>query len=563
MLVSVLDISKAYGDTEVLNRVSLTIAPGQKVGLVGANGAGKSTLLKLIAGELEPDGGQIRLAAGAELGYLPQTLANTAGLSVEALLDQAMGSLREMEASLRALEAEIAANHDDLALLEEYGRLADAFERRGGYEREQRMAQVMAGLGLDDLPHDRLASTLSGGEKVRAGLAGLLLASPDLLLLDEPTNHLDFSAIDWLEEYLHAFHGGMLVVSHDREFLNRTVDAIVEIDEHSREAKLYAGSYDFYAQQKGVERARWEEDYARQQEEIIELRKVIKGKARQVAHGRPPRDKDKFLATFKAERVDTAVARNVRAAEERLRRIEEDPIPRPPRELRINPSFDPQAMVSNAPLVVSGVEKRYGPNHVLAGVDLTVDAETRAVIVGPNGAGKSTLLKIIAGLERPDAGSVSAGGSVVIGRLDQEQETLRDQNRTALEAYKNGRSGDPEEMKAELLGYGLFTYPELLRNVSDLSVGQKRKLQIACLIARQANLLLLDEPTNHVSMDVLERFEQALLAFRGPIIAVSHDRHFIRRFANEIWEMSDGRLQRHLGGWDDFVRERPEVATRL
>jgi len=253
----------------------------------------------------------------------------------------------------------------------------------------------------------------------------------------------------------------------------------------------------------------------------------------------------------------------VRVAEERLRRIEEDPIPRPPRELRINPSFDPQAMVSNAPLVISGVEKRYGPNQVLAGVDLTVDAHTRAVIVGPNGAGKSTLLKIIAGLERPDAGSVSIGGSVVIGHLDQEQETLRDQNRTALEAYKNGRSGDPEEIKAELLGYGLFTYPELLRNVADLSIGQKRKLQIACLIAMQANLLLLDEPTNHVSMDVLERFEQALLAFRGPIIAVSHDRHFIRRFANEIWELEESRLQRHLGGWDDFVRERPEVAARL
>ena len=290
---------------------------------------------------------------------------------------------------------------------------------------------------------------------------------------------------------------------------------------------------------------------------------MIKGKARQVAHGRPPRDKDKFLATFKAERVDTAVARNVRTAEERLRRIEEEPIPRPPRELRINPSFDPQAMVSNAPLVVSGVEKRYGPNQVLAGVDLTVDADTRAVIVGPNGAGKSTLLKIIAGLERPDAGSVSVGGSVVIGRLDQEQETLLLTRTGQRWRLTRTDAAATEEMKAELLGYGLFTYLELLRNVADLSVGQKRKLQIACLIAQQANLLLLDEPTNHVSMDVLERFEQALLAFRGPIIAVSHDRHFIRRFANEIWELSDGRLQRHLGGWDDFVRERPEVATRL
>lgn len=220
-------------------------------------------------------------------------------------------------------------------------------------------------------------------------------------------------------------------------------------------------------------------------------------------------------------------------------------------------------MVSSAPLVVSGVEKRYGATRVLCGIDLSVDSSTRAVIVGPNGAGKSTLLKIIADIEQPDAGTVQVGGSVVIGHLDQEQETLGDQNRTVMEAYRNGRSGDAEELKAELLGYGLFTYPELLQRVGELSIGQKRKLQIACLIARQANLLLLDEPTNHVSMDVLERFEQALLGFRGPIIAVSHDRRFIHRFAREVWEMEDGRLQRHLGSWEDFVRERPAAAARL
>ncbi len=213
--------------------------------------------------------------------------------------------------------------------------------------------------------------------------------------------------------------------------------------------------------------------------------------------------------------------------------------------------------------MVSGVEKSFGAQRVLCGIDLALDAETRAVIVGPNGAGKSTLLKIITGLEQPDAGAVSLGGSVTVGHLDQEQETLPADGLTVLEAYRAERSGDPEELKAELLGYGLFTYPELLRNVADLSVGQKRKLQIARLIAQQANLLLLDEPTNHVSMDVLERFEEALLAFHGPIIAVSHDRHFIRRFANEIWELADGRLRRHLGGWEDFVREHPQTAAAL
>ncbi len=223
----------------------------------------------------------------------------------------------------------MASGRDSADVLEEYGSLAETFERRGGYAREQIMARVLAGLELEELPRMRRLATLSGGEKVRAGLAGLLLAAPDLLLLDEPTNHLDFRAIDWLESYLSAFAGGMLVVSHDREFLNRTVDTIVEIDEHSREAKLYSGNYDFYAQQKALARVRWEEEYAQQQEEIVELRKLIKAKARQNPFSRAPRDNDKFALTFKAERLTDAIARNIRSAEERLRRIEEDLIPRP------------------------------------------------------------------------------------------------------------------------------------------------------------------------------------------------------------------------------------------
>lgn len=552
MLLVIENLSKAYGENQVLNRVSLSLAPGQKLGLVGANGVGKSTLLKIIMGEVEADAGQVRLAANVEVGYLPQALEAAADQTLEQLIYTAQGDLLRLEAELRALEARMASANSDLdALLADYGRLSESFERRGGYELAHRLEVVLAGLGIAHLPRDRRVGTLSGGEKSRVGLAALLLAGPELLLLDEPTNHLDFAALHWLEGYLRDYQGGLLVVSHDRHFLNQTVEAIVEIDEHSKEARLYSGSYDFYAQVKAQERVKWEEEYWAQQEEIWELRKAIKSKARQVAHNRPPRDGDKFLFNFKAGRVADAISRNVRAAEEKLRRLEENPAPKPPKLMEINPDFDPAALASRIPLTADGLCKRYGAQALLDNVSFAIHADSRVVIVGPNGAGKSTLLRILAGKETPDAGRVRVSPSVVLGYLDQEQEEM-DPNQTLYEAFRGERSGEWEELKAELLSYGLFSYPDLAKRVAALSVGQKRKLQIACLIAAHANLLLLDEPTNHISLDVLEEFEQALSAFAGPVIAVSHDRRFIQRFAQEVWELRDGALTRYLGGWEAY-----------
>jgi macrolide transport system ATP-binding/permease protein len=309
---------------------------------------------------------------------------------------------------------------------------------------------------------------------------------------------------------------------------------------------------------KAREKAKRVEEYWAQQEEIWELRRIIKGKARQVAHNRPPRDGDKFLAYFKSERVATAIARNVHAAEEKLRRLEENPIPKPPTPLSLNPDFRPQDLVSRSPLIATGISKCYGERAVLDGIDLSLSPGTRAILVGPNGAGKSTLLRILAGIEKPDDGQIETAASVSVGYLDQEQETLPAEG-TLFEVYRNGRIGEWEEIKAELLRYGLFIYPDLLKPVTTLSVGQKRKLQIARLIAAKANLLLLDEPTNHISFDVLEEVEAALLAFPGPILAASHDRRFIRRFANEIWHLRAGKLRRYLGGWEEYER----VAAQL
>ena len=554
MLLTINQLSQAYGDNQVLNGVSFTLGAGQKLGLVGANGVGKSTLLKIVMGEVEADGGKVIVASGTRLGYLPQLLHDADDLTIDELIMAALAEVIALETRLRALERAMATANGDLdALMAEYAQTTEQFERRGGYALEHRRQTIADGLQIDHLASDRPIRTLSGGEKSRVGLAALLLQAPDLLLLDEPTNHLDFRALAWLEEYLASFRGGLLVVSHDRHFLNQTVSAIVEIDEHSKEAKLYNGNYDFYAQVKAQERVKWEESYWAQQAEIWELRKTIKLKARQVGHSnRAPRDGDKFVAYFKAQRIDDVVARNVRSAEEKLRRIEEEPIPKPPRPLEINPTFDPAALVSRIPLSASNLHKRYDAQVILDGANVTVDANSRVVIVGPNGAGKSTLLRILAGVEQPDQGSVTRAPSVVLGYLDQEQQALDDRV-TVYESFRGGRAGDYEEFKAELLGYGLFSYPDLAKPVAALSVGQKRKLQVARLLAARANLLLLDEPTNHISLDVLEQFEQALTGFAGPIIAVSHDRRFIQRFAREIWELRAGRLVRYLGGWEEYA----------
>lgn len=552
MLLRIEKVTKSFGDHLVINQASFALSAGQKLGLVGANGVGKSTLLKLIVGELEADAGSVWLAPGAQVGYLPQMLATIEAQTISEVIDAALGDLVELEAQLRRLEQEMATSNGNLdAVLAEYGRLTESFEQRGGYDRDHRVDEICAGLGIAHLPRTRTVDTLSGGEKARVGLAAILLQGPDLLLLDEPTNHLDFTALEWLEHFLQSFNGGVLVVSHDRQFLNQTVSAIVEITENDHRAQHFAGNYDFYAQVKAQARAKWIEEYWAQQEEIRELRQMIKSSARQIAHNRPPRDGDKFLAYFKEQRVASAVSRNVRSAEEKLRRIEEDPLPKPPRELKINPDFDPQALVSHTPLTAFGLAMHYGGHTLLHDVSLALNPDSRVVLLGPNGAGKSTLLRILAGQLAPQAGAVARAASVELGYLDQEQETLA-QEGTLFDAYRAGRSGDWEEMKAELLGYGLFTWPDLLKPVSTLSVGQKRKLQIACLIAQRANLLLLDEPTNHISLDVLEEFEQALLEFPGPILAVSHDRRFIEHFAREIWELRDGAIRRFLGTWDEY-----------
>ncbi len=537
-------LSKSYGAIIVLDDISFVINPNDRVGIVGPNGVGKTTLLSILVGQESIDSGSFSFAPSTEVGYLPQTTPEFYGRTMQDLILESVGNLRQLEERMRQLEAAMGtAGGDELAaLIEEYDLVSTRFQDRGGYELDYKIDTILEGLRISYLTRDREMQTLSGGEKARVGLATLLLLSPDLLLLDEPTNHLDFASLEWLESYLSSYKGAILLVSHDRQFLNRAVNQIFEIDEHTHHLKKYEGNYDAYVLAKAAERAKWEEDYERQQEEIKELRKRIRETARNVAHNRPPSDGDKLAYNFFGTRVQNTISRGVRAAEELLRRIEKDPIPKPPKQMQVSSYFNVEPLQSQVVINASHLTKCWDETCVLNDISFTIPSDARILLFGPNGAGKTTLLRIIMGLEKPGNGEVSIVDSALIGYLPQDPQM--DLDKTVIETYRYGQVGYEGEFVGRLIGYGLFRLEDMYKKVGQLSIGQRRKLEIARLMAEGPNVLLLDEPTNYISLDVLEAFESAILSFPGPVIAVSHDRWFIQRFGGKIWELEEGRIMK-------------------
>jgi len=547
MLLAVRSLFKAYGAINVLNDVSFVVNKGDRVGIVGSNGVGKSTLLKILVGQEEVDAGTFAYAPSTEVGYLPQTTPEFYGRTIQDLILESLGSLRQLEERMRQIEAIMTtAGEEQLAvLLEEYGHVSTQFQDRGGYDRDHKIDTILEGLHISYLPRTQEVQTLSGGEKARVGLATLLLRTPDLLLLDEPTNHLDFASMEWLETYLSRYSGAILMVSHDRQFLNRTVNQVFEIDEHDHRLKKYEGNYDAYTQAKAAERIKWEEDYERQQEEIKELRKRVRETARQVGHTyRAPRDKDKSAFNAHAAAVQKAVSHNVRAAEEQLKRIEADALPKPPELIRVSSHFNIEPLQSRVVIRASDLTKSWDERCIFENLDFTVAPGARIVLTGPNGTGKTTLFKLLVGLETADSGEVQVATGARIGYLPQEPADL-DLTKTVLETYRYGQVGYEAEFVAKLIGYGLFRLEDMHKTLGQLSVGQRRKMEIARLMAQGPNVLLLDEPTNYISLDVLEAFESAIIRFPGPVIAISHDRWFMQRFGGQVWELSNGKLVKH------------------
>ncbi|WP_374772013.1 ATP-binding cassette domain-containing protein [Streptomyces sp. NBC_01310] len=533
--LSVKDVTKAYGTRTVLDQVSFTVRPGEKAAVIGENGAGKSTLLRLLAASEAPDSGEITVSFPGGTGHLAQTLDLDPDCTVQDAIDLALTELRDMERRLRTAEEHLGgASEDGLAA---YGELLIAYEQRGGYDPDARVDAAMHGLGLGlaGITRDRQLGSLSGGEQSRLALACVLAASPELLLLDEPTNHLDAAAVRWLEEHLRAHRGTVVAVTHDRGFLERIATTILEVDAGARTVRRYGDGWLGYRAAKAAARRRAEQEYADWLEEVARTEELLDAAGKRLATtGKDPRQGfGKHRRSHEAK-----LGGQVRAVRERLAHLQRNRLAAPPEPLRFTAALSAAGgghPVDRPLAELDGVAVR--ERLRLDGL-LTVAPGQRLLVTGENGAGKTTLLRVLAGDLEPDAGAVRRPAR--IGYLAQEL-PARSTRLPLLAAFAAGRPGLPEEYAEQLLALGLFREADLPVPVAALSAGQQRRLQIASLVTRPADLLVLDEPTNHIALDLVEDLEAALAAYPGAVVAVSHDRGFRERFPGERLELRGGR----------------------
>jgi len=572
-MLQVQHLHKSYGVVTVLAGVSLIINDGEHVGLIGPNGAGKSTLLRCIIGQEQPDSGNITLSpSGLSLGYVPQSFADLLGdRTVAEVVDEAQAEYVTAETALNAAAEALSGAADMDAALAAYDAALAQFEALGGYEREHRAAAVLEGLGLSAIDLSIPAKTLSGGQKTRLGLALLLLRSPDFLLLDEPTNHLDVAALEWLENFVRGYSGAVLIVSHDREFLDQTVARILYLATETHTTKSYTGNYSDFADARAREREQQFETWQDQQDYIHTVEadiQRVKGRAMNVQNG-PKRHRDHY------GRVSVKIARLARARERKLERYldSDERVDKPRSRWGLKLDFGPPPPGGRAVLRVEELSFAYDEardlrleasdalqasslkpqaSWLLQDVSFEVAYGERVALVGPNGAGKTTLLRLIAGQLAPQRGIIKLGANVRLGVMAQEQETL-DLSATVLQTVLNARPMNETEAR-NFLHFFLFGGDSVFRPVGACSLGERSRLQLALLVLRGCNLLLLDEPLNHLDIEGREHFEEALDAFEGTVIAVSHDRAFLRHFAERVIEVRDGRARVFAGDYEDYMR---------
>lgn len=534
ILMTVQGVSKSFGMKSVLKDISLTLQQGARMGLIGVNGSGKSTLFRLIAGQMEPDEGSISLMRGTRVGMLTQEADIQSDLTVREELSRVFEPVREMERRLRALEEEMAQKHEDEAELDrlsrEYARLTDRFEDAGGYEWPSRIQGVLAGLGFAKGREDQPASVLSGGEKTRLCLARLLLTQPDLLMLDEPTNHLDLSSIQWLEDTLKKYRGTVLIISHDRYFMNSVCDCMAEIS--MRRLVQYEGNYDQFTVKRQADIERQIREYKLQQAEIARQQAIIQR-----------------YRMYNREK-------SIRAAESREKRLEKmERLERPVDEQHVRFSFEARRRTGEDVLKVRGLAKGFEGRRLFENFDLHLRAGDRVAIIGPNGVGKSTLLNIIARKLKADAGEVEFGANVDLGYYEQHQTGLDPEKDVLNELWDAFPRLDLDRVRS-VLALFLFTGDDVYKKISMLSGGEKGRVSLCKLMLKRDNLLLLDEPTNHLDMDSREVLEGALEDFDGTILTVSHDRYFINRVADRIIEMRPDGVKEYLGNYDDYLEKK-------
>ncbi|MEF2968254.1 ABC-F family ATP-binding cassette domain-containing protein [Paenibacillus sp. M1] len=547
MMIQCAHIQKYYGAELVLSDVTFEIKEGEIVGLIGRNGTGKTTLMSLLTGADVPDQGQLMIRKDASVGSLAQIPDYGSEKSVYDVLQSAFRPLLEAKEEMRRLEQEMSAASSAgqesrlELLLKQYGALQEAFERGGGYGIEADIDRVAGGIGIPPEQYDRPFSTLSGGEKTKVGLAVILLQNPDILLLDEPTNHLDMAAIEWLEGFLRGFGGTVVVISHDRYFLDAVAEKIIELEDG--EAFTYHCNYSKYKEEKEARLLQQFADYQEQQKKIKKMQETIKQLIEWGNRSNPPNPG----FHRRAASMQKALDRMVKLKKPILERK------------RIDLQLEQNDRSGKDALILSEVGQSAGGRVLYRGVSHTLRYGEAAALIGGNGAGKSTLLKSILGFAGPDEGEIRIGARVEVGYLAQESAPA-DEEGTVLQYFRDELGMETGEARNQLARF-LFYGSDVFKKVCSLSGGEWTRLRLAILMYRKPNLLLLDEPTNHLDIDSREALEEALEEYPGTLLTVSHDRYFINKIASQVWLLEDGRLSVTPGDFDDFRAERLKSAA--
>ncbi|PDT01745.1 glycosyl transferase family 1 [Rhizobium chutanense] len=538
-MIRIENISKQLSHRILFIEASAALNRGEKIGLVGPNGAGKTTIFRMINGEEQPDEGQVSCEKGVTIGYFNQDVGEMAGHSAVAEVMNGAGPVSIVAAELRELEAAMAdpERADDMEeIIERYGEVQARYEELDGYALEGRAREVLAGLSFSQEMMDGDVGALSGGWKMRVALARILLARPDVMLLDEPSNHLDLESLIWLEDFLKGYEGALLMTSHDREFMNRIVNKIIEIDAGTLTA--YSGDYEFYEQQRAQNDKQQQAQFERQQ---AMLAKEIK-----------------FIERFKAR------ASHASQVQSRVKKLEKiDRVEPPKRRQSVAFEFQPAPRSGEDVVSLKNVHKKYGSRSIYEGLDFMVRRRERWCIMGINGAGKSTLLKLVTGTAEPDEGSVALGASVKMGYFAQHAMDILDGEHTVFQSLEDRFPQAGQGPLRALAGCFGFSGDDVEKRCRVLSGGEKARLVMAMMLFDPPNLLVLDEPTNHLDLDTKEMLIKALSQYEGTMLFVSHDRHFLAALSNRVLELTPEGVHQYGGGYTEYVARTGQEAPGL